>query len=91
MAYLFASSKWRGQVRSKVNGVKVYSITQSILNTCIVVLPPIQEQKDISNYITKRVNLIDVEIKRHNERIKLFQERKQIIINDVVTGKVKVS
>ena len=25
------------------------------------------------------------------ERIRLFQERKQIIINDVVTGKVKVS
>lgn len=91
LAYLFASSKWRGQVRSKVNGVKVYSITQSILNTCIVVLPPIQEQMNISNFITKRVNLIDAEIKRHNERIKLFQERKQIIINDVVTGKVKVS
>lgn len=91
LAYLFASSKWRGQVCSKVNGVKVYSITQSILNTCIVVLPPIQEQMNISNFITKRVNLIDAEIKRHNERIKLFQERKQIIINDVVTGKVKVS
>ncbi len=90
LAYLFASSKWRGQLRSKVNGVKVYSVTQSLLRTVIVLLPPKNEQIEIAEYITKRVVLIDSAIKRHADRIKLLQERKQIIINEVVTGKVKV-
>ena len=91
LAYLFASSNWRGQLRSMVNGVKVYSVTQSLLRAIIVLLPPKSEQIEIAEYITKRVVLIDAAIKRHTDRIKLLQERKQIIINDVVTGKVKVS
>ena len=90
LAYLFASSKWRGQLRSMVNGVKVYSVTQSLLRAVIVLLPPKNEQIKISEYITKRVVLIDTAIKRYAKRIKLLQERKQIIINEVVTGKVKV-
>ena len=90
LAYLFASSNWRGQLRSMVNGVKVYSVTQSLLRAVIVLLPPKSEQIEIAEYITKRVVLIDAAIKRHTDRIKLLQERKQIIINEVVTGKVKV-
>ena len=90
LAYLFASTKWRGQVRSMVNGVKVFSITQSIINNALIILPSKKEQQEIANYITKRIVIIDKAIRRHNERISLLQERKQIIINDVVTGKVKV-
>ena len=90
LAYLFASSKWRGQVRSMVNGVKVYSVTQTILNDALVILPPISEQKEIANYVTKKVVVINEAIDRCKKRIKLLQERKQIIINDVITGKVKV-
>ena len=90
LAYLFASSNWRGQLRSMVNGVKVYSVTQSLLRAVIVLLPPKNEQIEIAEYITKRVVLIDAAIKQHADRIKLLQERKLIIINEVVTGKVKV-
>ncbi len=90
LAYLFTSTGWRGQLRSMVNGVKVYSITQTILNSANVVLPPVDEQKEIADYITERVVKLDEGVKRHKEFIKVLQERKQIIINDVVTGKVKV-
>lgn len=90
LAYLFTSTGWRGQLRSMVNGVKVYSITQTILNSANVVLPPVDEQKAIADYITERVVKLDEGVKRHKEYIKVLQERKQIIINDVVTGKVKV-
>ena len=90
LAYLFASTKWRGQIRSMVNGVKVYSITQSIIKNASVILPSIDEQKAIADYIKNRVIVIDKAIKSHNQKISLLQERKQIIINEVVTGKVKV-
>lgn len=91
LAYLFASSNWRGQLRSMVNGVKVYSVTQSLLKTAAVLIPPKEEQVNISQYINKRVKLINSVIKQSDALIKFFQERKQIIINDVVTGKVKIS
>ena len=73
-----------------VNGVKVYSITQGILNSANVILPPKEEQKEIADYITKRVIKLDEGVRRHKEYIKVLQERKQIIINEVVTGKVNV-
>lgn len=91
LAYLFASSKWRGQIRSMVNGVKVYSITQTIIKNASVILPTLDEQKAIAEYIKERVVVIDNAIKGHNKKISLLQERKQIIINEVVTGKVKVT
>ena len=91
LAYLFASSRWRGQVRSMVNGVKVYSVTQTLLRSAVVLLPPRTEQIAIAEYIKKRVVLLNAAVQRCGEKIALLQERKQIIINDVVTGKVKVS
>ena len=91
LAYLFASSKWRGQLRSMVNGVKVYSITQSLLNSVMVILPPIEEQKAVAEYIEQKVHIIEKYLNQYAQRISLLQERKQMIINEVVTGKVKVS
>lgn len=90
LAYLFASPNWRGQVRSAVNGVKVYSVTQSILNNVYVLLPPLDEQKQIAEYIICAVKPIDLAISSCTAMIKKLTERKQIVINDVVTGKIKV-
>lgn len=53
-------------------------------------IPPIDEQQRIQDYIYLRCKPLDKEIKRLNDLIILLQERKQIIINDIVTGKVKV-
>ena len=90
LAYLFASRNWRWQVRSLVNGVKVFSITQTILKSVYVILPPIEEQLSIVHYLNIKVGNIEKIIKSIEKYISLLQERKQIIINDVVTGKVKV-
>ena len=50
----------------------------------------INEQTDIANYLDSITSKIDSSISQCNKMISLLQERKQIIINDVVTGKVKV-
>ena len=91
LGYLFNSINWRKQVRSKVNGVKVYSITQSIINSTTVILPPIPEQEEIVRFLDEKVKAINGAIEALNRTIVMLQERKQIIINEVVTGKVKVS
>ena len=50
----------------------------------------ISEQTSIANYLDSVTSKIDFSISQCNKMISLLQERKQIIINDVVTGKVKV-
>lgn len=90
LGYLFASKAWRGQVRTRVNGVKVYSITQGILNGSWVILPSKAEQIAIAEYLDKVIGVIDKEEAHRNRLISLLRERKQIIINEVVTGKIKV-
>ena len=54
-------------------------------------VPPHAEQKQIVNKIKSICEPIDNAINAANKQISLLQERKQIIINEVVTGKVKVS
>lgn len=91
LAYLFTSQTWRKQIRSLVNSVKVYSITQSILKRTEILQPSVDEQRAIVAYLDKKTKVIDAAIKQRTNMIALLQERKQILINDVVTGKVRVS
>lgn len=56
-----------------------------------VPIPPKQEQDAIFDYLKPQIDKIEEGIVQCNKMIALLQERKQIIINDVVTGKVKVS
>ena len=48
-------------------------------------------QQTIVNYLDERLGNINRAIETREKMIALLQERKQIIINEVVTGKIKVS
>lgn len=53
-------------------------------------IPPVEEQKSIVLQIQKQITDIEKSIRNAENLITLLQERKQIIINEVVTGKVRV-
>ena len=66
-------------------------LNSSIVKEIKIALPPtIDEQKSIVDYINVHISPIDHAISSIRSTINLLQERKQIIINEVVTGKVKV-
>lgn len=90
-AYLFKSKAWKSQIQSLVNGVKVYSIGRRILKTSMLLIPSEDEQKNIVKFLDKQTSAIEKTIETISRQIILLQERKQIIINEVVTGKVRVS
>ena len=50
--------------------------------------PPETEKNEIAIYLQEQLPQIDLSITNCDRQIALLQERKQIIINDVVTGKV---
>lgn len=66
------------------------SMTQSDLGNNPICLPTINEQNEIVNYLDAKCKKNDRAITNCDRQIALLQERKQIIINDVVTGKMKV-
>lgn len=55
-----------------------------------ILLPPIAEQDAIVTYLDTATAKIDTAILQQQKMIDLLKERKQIIINEVVSGKVKV-
>ena len=53
-------------------------------------VPPISEQEEIVAYLDKQTSKIDTAISQKQEQIAKLKEYKQSLINDVVTGKIKV-
>lgn len=84
--YLFMSSRWGDQIKSRVNGVKVYSITQSILNSVDLLVPPYDVQKKISDEIDKKLSAIPELIDIKNRKINEFNNLKISLINENITG-----
>lgn len=66
------------------------SMTQGDLNNHNIPIPSIQEQEQIVAYLDKVTGKIDQAIAQKQEQITKLKEYKQSLINDVVTGKVKV-
>ena len=71
-------------------GEIVVHIYSNALKSMKIAAPPMNEQSSIVKYLNQHFLQIDESITSCNKMISLLQERKQIIINDVVTGKVKV-
>ena len=90
LAYLFSSQGHRNQIRQKVKGVKVYSITQAILKKLKSIFPTTREQQAIANFLDKKTALIDKAIKAHQIQINKLKEYKASLIDSAVTGKIKV-
>lgn len=89
-AYLFKSPTWRYQIRKKVNGVKVYSITQKMLKDAFILIPPADEQGEIVRYLDETCERIDAVIKHMEEKIANLRDLKTRLIADTVTGKLDV-
>jgi type I restriction enzyme S subunit len=87
VAYVIDSLSFRTQIRQAVKGVKVYSITNSILKNTVLWFPPLPEQTAIATFLDDKTAKIDRAIAQKEKLIALLQERKQIIIQDLVTGK----
>lgn len=84
-AYLFASDAWRAQIRERVTGVKLYSITQDILKSTLLLEPPFDEQERIVSFLDEKCRDIDRLITEKERNIILLKERRQSIIYEAVT------
>lgn len=76
----------RAEAKSTVDSVRII-----MLKDFAVCFPPKSEQQQIVTYLDSKMQRFGTAIANCQRQITLLQERKQIIINEVVTGKVRVS
>lgn len=88
LAYLFDSIDIRKQIQLKVKGVKVYSITQSILKDIFILKS--KEEEKIADFLDQKTAEFDAVIEKKEKLIEKLEEAKKSLISEVVTGKKKV-
>ena len=90
LAYLFKTDCWRSQIRSKVSGVKLFSISKKILSDTTLLLPSIEEREEIVEYLDKQCKEIDNIIARKTALLAEMEAYKKSVIYEYVTGKKEV-
>ena len=86
LSYLFQTDVWRGQIRTRASGIKVFSLTQRVLNPVTVILPPLPEQKRITEYLdAKRKNLDELKDNLLRQ-IEVLEQYRKSLIHECVTG-----
>lgn len=85
LAYLFSTQQWRTQIQQRVSGVKVNSITRSLLNDSLLIVPPIPEQTAIADFLDTKCAEIDGLLEDLDAEVKTLAEYKKSIIAETVT------
>lgn len=67
------------------------NISQDTIKSLRLILPLIEEQKTIADYLDTKTAHIDRIIETTNVQIDKLKELRKTLINDVVTGKIKVA
>ena len=84
-AYLFQTDAWREQIRTKASGVKVFSVTQKIINEASVIIPPVEMQARISNFLDAKCAEIDALTADIQTQIDTLEQYKRSVITESVT------
>jgi len=90
LAYAILNSAIISEVEKNSVGTSYPAVNAWEVVDIKVPIPPIEEQKRIALYLSEIEKNTEKAIEGCGMIIQALQERKQIIINDVVTGKVKV-
>ena len=84
-AYQFISDEWRSQIRKRVKSVKLFSVTQGILNQTFILIPPKEEQEAIAAYLDKECEKIGREIELLERKADAYSRLRRSLISRAVT------
>ena len=78
---------------SASDGVRIgqWDLSKDRMKQIPFVFPSLEQQKTIADYLTQQTELISEGIKQYSAQIEKLKEYKTTLINDAVTGKIKVA
>ncbi len=78
------------QFHVEANGVTRYGLSHGAILGVTIPMPPLDEQKLITEWVNRESNSIDTAISRFEREIELLREYRTRLVADVVTGKLDV-
>jgi type I restriction enzyme, S subunit len=90
-SYLSTSNFVVDETCASSTGVSYPAINSSVIADLFCLIPPLPEQKEIADYLDTKTAKIDQITQTINTQIEKLQELRKTLINDVVTGKIKVT
>ena len=88
--YYFRGQHIRTYLVKEMNIVTRASLSQDLLSAMQVLVPPLEEQQQIANYLDKKCAEIDKLIAIKQQKIETLTEYKKSLIYEYVTGKKQV-
>ncbi|CAA0214394.1 Type I restriction-modification system specificity subunit S [Tenacibaculum maritimum] len=83
--YFFKGNLNRQFLAKEINIVTRASLSQGILNNLPVLLPSIEEQTQIANYLDAKTTAIDKKVTLLEQKIKHYKTYRKMVINETVT------
>ena len=74
--------------KENIYGAKL--LNQGLIFNTLLTVPPLSEQKAIADYLDQKTAQIDNMVSAIDRKIATLQELRKTLINDVVTGQIKV-
>ena len=91
LKYHFLSRFGQSELLSNATGSTARGIKASRLKATRILIPSLEEQEEIADYLDQETNRIDNLIDKTKEQIANLKEYKQALISNAVTGKIKVT
>ncbi|MCX6236379.1 MAG: restriction endonuclease subunit S [Bacteroidia bacterium] len=87
--YQLQSQPFLHFVELNKTGTTFYGLSQEAMGEYKIILPPIEEQTTIANFLDEKTTQIDKLISNKQKLIELLKEERTAIINEAVSGKGK--
>ncbi|SOU87274.1 restriction endonuclease subunit S [Tenacibaculum dicentrarchi] len=88
--YLLQTNMFNSQFFELLSGL-IGGVSLGLLKLFNILVPPLKEQQAIANYLDAKTQTIDTIIKNIENQITTLKELRKTLINEVVTGKVKIT
>ena len=89
-SYYLQSAIFNNHILRLLNGMGVPHLTQEVLKNVKILLPPMDEQKEIANYLDSKCNEINAIIADKKAQLETLADYKKSLIYEYVTGKKQV-
>ncbi|EAL0281868.1 restriction endonuclease subunit S [Campylobacter upsaliensis] len=88
--FIINSQYFKEFVNVKTSGSTIKHLYQSDFHDLKIPLPPLQEQKQIANFLDEKCEKINSVIEKTKKQIELIKEYKNTLINEAVCGRINL-
>ncbi|EPV9389750.1 restriction endonuclease subunit S [Campylobacter upsaliensis] len=88
--FIINSQYFKEFVNVKTSGSTIKHLYQSDFHDLKIPLPPLQEQKQIANFLDEKCEKINSAIEKTKKQIELVKEYKNTLINEAVCGRINL-